>query len=540
MSSEDLTDLKNGNSIVRVETKRIASFGLAGACSGFFVEPDKVVTNIHGITERKPILVRSVDGKTTWKVKGVAAFDAKNDLVILQVVGEGTPLPLVNSDDVQNGEPITVVGFPYAEYKVTEGSVQDHQYSDERIRMKADISYGNSGSPILNEKGQVIGIASYASNDSYAWAVTSNLIKTLIERVEPAEPLRTWRNRKIIRSYTFYLQGKRNDLKKRFRKAIVDYDKALKLNPKLTEAYEDRGVVKDELSDFEGSISDYDSAIRLNPEKASLYNNRGLAKSELGDVEGAIADYDKSIELKPNDTDAYNNRGLAKSELGDKKGAISDYDKAIKINPNEADFYSNRGIAMEDLGNYAEAIVDYDKAIKLNPKYAGFYNNRGVAKSWLGDVEGAIADYEKAIKLNPQDTSPYRNRVILRTNLAHSESAKGNLKRAENLYQAAIEDCTAAIKIDPEQVENYYSRGDIQFKVGILKEEQGNAAEAQQRYEKSIEDYSQVIKRNPEHSRAYFDRGLAKEALGQQDAAKADFQKAKELDPDVEKSRLEL
>ena len=131
------------------------------------MEPDKVVTNIHGITDRKPILVSSADGETTWKVKGVVAFDDKNDLVILQVVGEGTPLPLANSDVVQNGDPITVVGFPYAKYKVTEGSVQNHTNSDERIRLKADISHGNSGSPILNEKRQVIGIASSVSNDSY-------------------------------------------------------------------------------------------------------------------------------------------------------------------------------------------------------------------------------------------------------------------------------------------------------------------------------------------------------------------------------------
>ena len=174
MCKEDLTDYKNSNSIVRIETKRIASFGLAGACSGFFVEPDKVVTNIHGITDRKPILVVSANEKTTWKVKGVAAFDVKNDLVILQVVGKGTPLPLANSDAIQHGDPITVVGFPYAKYKVTEGSVQNHTYTDERIRMKADISYGNSGSPVLNEKRQVIGIVSYISNDSYGW--TSGLL----------------------------------------------------------------------------------------------------------------------------------------------------------------------------------------------------------------------------------------------------------------------------------------------------------------------------------------------------------------------------
>ncbi len=49
------------------------------------------------------------------------------------------------------------------------------------------------------------------------------------------------------------------------------------------------------------------------------------------------------------------------------------------------------------------------------------------------------------------------------------------------------------------------------------------------------EDFDITIKNDPDDAIAYFDRGLAKEALGQQDAAKADFQKAKELDLDVER-----
>ena len=53
----------------------------------------------------------------------------------------------------------------------------------------------------------------------------------------------------------------------------------------------------------------------------------------------------------------------------------------------------------------------------------------------------------------------------------------------------------------------------------------------------AIEDFDIAIKNDPKDAIAYFDRGLAKEALGQQDAAKADFDKAKELDPEVEKSR---
>ena len=51
----------------------------------------------------------------------------------------------------------------------------------------------------------------------------------------------------------------------------------------------------------------------------------------------------------------------------------------------------------------------------------------------------------------------------------------------------------------------------------------------------AIEDFDITIKFDPNYAIAYFDRGHAKEALGQQDAAKADFQMAKELDPDVER-----
>ena len=122
-----------------------------GGCNEFFVEPDKVVTNIHGIAGRESVLVKSVDGKTTWKVEGVAGFDVKNDLVVLKIAGEGTPLPLGNSDVVRKGVPISIVGFPYGKYKITAGTVNRIRESDKWDAIKADISAGNSGNPTLNE-----------------------------------------------------------------------------------------------------------------------------------------------------------------------------------------------------------------------------------------------------------------------------------------------------------------------------------------------------------------------------------------------------
>ena len=523
MSTEDLTNLKGKNSIVCIETKQIALFGSggSGSGSGFFVKPDIIVTNIHVITDRGSILVKSSDRKTSWKVKGVTAFDVRNDLVAIKVRGEGTPLPLGDSSYLQNGDPISVVGFPHGEYKVTEGVVYSHRDSDKQIRMKADLYHGNSGSPVLNEERKAIGIVNHVSKFYYSWAIPSNVIKALLDRLEPAESLVKWRTRKIIRSFTKFSQGKRHLWEGRYRKAIADFDKAIKLNPKLIDAYGDRGFAKSESGDQYGAIADFDKVISLKPMDDSAYTNRGVAKAKLGDVEDAITDFDKVIELDPMDAKAYNNRGTTMKKLGDFEDAITDFDKAIKLNPKDADLYNNRGFVKFDLGNYEDAITDFDKAVRLQPEYSSYYNNRGLVKSWHGDVEEAIVDYDKAIELNPKDAVAYRNRAWAKHLLGKSNAVAGNTVSAQALYHTAISDSNEAIELDPENAIFYHTRG-------VVKAAMGDSID-------SIEDFDIAIQLDPEYAKAYFDRALAKEALGQQDAAKADSDKAKELDPDIEK-----
>ena len=51
--------------------------------------------------------------------------------------------------------------------------------------------------------------------------------------------------------------------------------------------------------------------------------------------------------------------------------------------------------------------------------------------------------------------------------------------------------------------------------------------------EEIIVDFDKAVQMNPKNAKYYYDRGRAMEALGQHEAAQADFQKAKELDPDV-------
>ena len=68
------------------------------------------------------------------------------------------------------------------------------------------------------------------------------------------------------------------------------------------------------------AIADYDQAIRLDPKDATAYNNRGSARYDRKEYDGAIADYDQAIRLDPKYATAYNNRGSARDAKGLRRG----------------------------------------------------------------------------------------------------------------------------------------------------------------------------------------------------------------------------
>jgi tetratricopeptide (TPR) repeat protein len=85
--------------------------------------------------------------------------------------------------------------------------------------------------------------------------------------------------------------------------AIADCNKAIKLRPGYTYAYEVRGMAKYREGNFDGAIADYSHALKLGgfvtgrPAYAALYLGRGRAKKDKGDLAGARADFNESLRL---------------------------------------------------------------------------------------------------------------------------------------------------------------------------------------------------------------------------------------------------
>ena len=100
-----------------------------------------------------------------------------------------------------------------------------------------------------------------------------------------------------------------------FEQAIVAFSDALRVDPRLTDAYKNRATCFSELGDREKQLSDYCQAIRLNPNDADAYCRRGLYYHDLGAIDKAIADCTESIRIDPKFFNAYLCRGTQTLEL---------------------------------------------------------------------------------------------------------------------------------------------------------------------------------------------------------------------------------
>lgn len=118
--------------------------------------------------------------------------------------------------------------------------------------------------------------------------------------------------------------------------------------------------------DFEGAIVEFTKAIEIDPRNPFVYAARGNAKTSVGALDEAIGDFSKAIELDPTRWVPYVNRGVAKVDKGDLDGAISDYSRAIALDSkNAATVFSDRGCAKLLKGDIDGALGDFQQAVHL-------------------------------------------------------------------------------------------------------------------------------------------------------------------------------
>jgi tetratricopeptide (TPR) repeat protein/serine/threonine protein kinase len=374
-------------------------------------------------------------------------------------------------------------------------------------------------------------------------------------------------------AHAYYCRGNAFQNLGRFDEAISDYTKAIELNPKLADAWHNRGALYcDRLGQPEKALADLSKALELEPKDAENWFNRGETYTELDQPQKALADYNKAIELEPKFVQALNNRGNAYAKLDRPEKALADYNKAIELAPTVTRAWWSRGVLYWNLGQLDKALADHTKAIEVEPDNAAIWHNRGLLYQELNELQKALADYTEAIELDPKYAQALSGRGSVYLSLNQPQKALADISKAieldpklarawanrGTLYcdylrkpEKALVDFSKAIELEPNKAEYWYNRGNAYSKLDEPQKaladytkaielnpnnfwhwyNRGNAYSKLNQPHKALADYTKAIELDPKHAQAWNNRGCVFEKLNQPHKALADYTKAIEVDP---------
>jgi S1-C subfamily serine protease len=186
-----------GNPFSQPQTQTQQALG-----SGFVIDKaGHIITNYHVVQGAKSVEVSFSDNESL-KAK-IVGVDPSTDIAVLQVDAHSralTPLPLGNSDQIQVGDEVVAIGNPFGlDRSITSGIVSALQRGitapnnyeiDHVIQTDAALNHGNSGGPLLNAQGQVIGVnaqiqtgGSTQGNVGVGFAIPINTVKTVVAEI---------------------------------------------------------------------------------------------------------------------------------------------------------------------------------------------------------------------------------------------------------------------------------------------------------------------------------------------------------------------
>jgi Tfp pilus assembly protein PilF len=197
----------------------------------------------------------------------------------------------------------------------------------------------------------------------------------------------------------YYSEGK-------VQQAFVEFQHAYELNPQNKEVLYSIGVIY--LLDFDETLKAIDffqRAIKIDPDFSEAYNNLGYAYAKIGQFDAAIPFYKKAVSnlLYATPEKAFVNMGKAYYRLGRFDDAAVAYREAIKRAPNLDLPYLGLALYYNATGKYGDASAALSRAIVLNPQYKG--NSKMAAEDFLIRKLGAsgydqkdLADYLEILK----------------------------------------------------------------------------------------------------------------------------------------------
>jgi len=162
--------------------------------------------------------------------------------------------------------------------------------------------------------------------------------------------------------------------------AKTSFKKAIEINPKFALAMYNMGVVYRLNNSTDSALYWFNKAVNTHLNTAPVYFARGLLKKDMSNYQGAIDDYSDVNRKDSIYFDAIYNRAFAYQMVGDFENALRDANQAIELNPQDAHAWKLRGNIHMLFGDYGEAIIDYTQCLQQDNQISEAFFSRGLCK----------------------------------------------------------------------------------------------------------------------------------------------------------------
>jgi tetratricopeptide (TPR) repeat protein len=509
---------------IRVEWTDAAGNGYYRVGTGWVYDVERrlVVTNEHVVHDYDELAVyfpQSIDGELVhdpsyYLEKGehytatVIDRDTQRDLALLELDGmpaDAKALQLAAQSPVAGERVFALAALPEGSeglWIMTSGEVRQvyrrshaNNHFARVVETQLPTNRGNSGGAVVNDRLEVVAVVEGHMQEARLVSLFID-VGEIRDYLAEAVPLVAPEN-----AEAFETRASRRYDEGRYDQAISDYTAALKLDPKLTSAMVNRGWAYLAREDYQTASADFGAAIKLDPEMRAAYEGRGTCQREMGQYDKAIRDLTEAIRRDATDADTYERRAKCFQRLERYEEALKDRNRAVELAPDEYVYLNGRGQTLRALKRFDAARRDFERSIALDPGISENYYELGYVYYDEAKYDQAALFFGMAQERAPSEPS-YRN-------------MRGMARLQLEQYGPAIEDFAAAIELAPE---NSMYRWNL-----------GRALWYMDRKLESAQAFGEYIRLEPGDPAGYKERAEVYDALGEEQLAKADWEKFRAL-----------
>lgn len=277
-------------------------------------------------------------------------------------------------------------------------------------------------------------------------------------------------------------------------RAMEYLTEALKLNPKLSEAYYKRGIAHTDVGNHKEAVSDLNRALKLSAKNPRAYYLLGVNNQTLRNFKAALANYARALRkgYKPS-TDARLRRAEVFMLQKDHAQAAREATKILATDKDNAPARAIKAYRQFLLGRTKPALEQLDQALEKAPEYLPAYYFRGMVHLKLKNYDQAANDLDDAAKWDPNSKD-----LFLR---------KAEAYVAMKEYSSAMEDYDQVIKLSPKNVTAFAMLGFINTKLGRVHFQNHDKIEEIEEFKKAQEQLQTALKLSAKNGLANFNLG---------------------------------